>query len=113
MTTTQLTTGAVADGWLVSILLPAAYVPPIFAVLVLIFAAIRSEVLGAVGSIGQEVNKIVADFGTKITWDVAGYDFESHGGAAADGLYIGDTPADQLLAKFADHLCARVESHDQ
>jgi len=39
-----------------------------------LYAAIRSEVLSAVGSLGKEINKPLADFGTEILWNRPGHD---------------------------------------
>lgn len=39
-----------------------------------LFAAIRSEVLGAVDSLGKEINKPIADFGSTIIWNRPGLD---------------------------------------
>lgn len=39
-----------------------------------LYAAIRSEVLSAVASLGKEINKSLADFGTEILWNRPGHD---------------------------------------
>lgn len=39
-----------------------------------LYAAIRSEVLGAVESLGKEINKPIADFGSAILWNRPGLD---------------------------------------
>ncbi|WP_438873301.1 P-loop ATPase, Sll1717 family [Proteus mirabilis] len=39
-----------------------------------LFAAIRSEVLNSVDSLGKEINKPLTDFGTDIVWNRAGVD---------------------------------------
>lgn len=39
-----------------------------------LYAAIRSEVLSAVASLGKEINKPLADFGTEILWNRPGHD---------------------------------------
>lgn len=39
-----------------------------------LYAAIRSEVLNAVASLGKEINKSLADFGTEILWNRPGHD---------------------------------------
>ena len=39
-----------------------------------LYAAIRSEVLSAVASLGKEINKSLADFGTEILWNRPGND---------------------------------------
>lgn len=39
-----------------------------------LYAAIRSEVLGAVDSLGKEINKPIADFGSTILWNRPGLD---------------------------------------
>ncbi len=39
-----------------------------------LYAAIRSEVLGAVESLGKEINKPIADFGSTILWNRPGLD---------------------------------------
>jgi len=39
-----------------------------------LYAAIRSEVLSAVASLGKEINKPLADFGTEILWNRSGHD---------------------------------------
>lgn len=39
-----------------------------------LYAAIRSEVLSAVASLGKEINKPLSDFGTEILWNRPGHD---------------------------------------
>lgn len=39
-----------------------------------LYAAVRSEVLGAVGTLGKEINKPIADFGSTILWNRPGLD---------------------------------------
>jgi hypothetical protein len=39
-----------------------------------LYAAIRSEVLGAVESLGKEINKPITDFGSTILWNRPGFD---------------------------------------
>lgn len=41
------------------------------------YAAIRSEVQVSVASLGKEINKVLADFGTEILWNRAGVDDEN------------------------------------
>lgn len=43
-----------------------------------IIAAIRSEVMTSVSTLGKEINKIVTDFGIKIYWHQAGGDINTH-----------------------------------
>ncbi|MHB8151231.1 MAG: P-loop ATPase, Sll1717 family [Desulfobulbia bacterium] len=43
-----------------------------------IYAAIRTEVLSAIESVGKEINKIIGDFSSQIVWHQSGADNEKH-----------------------------------
>lgn len=43
-----------------------------------IYAAIRTEVLSAIESVGKEINKIIGDFSSQIVWHQSGADNENH-----------------------------------
>ncbi len=43
-----------------------------------LIAGIRTVVLSAVETIGQEINKIISDFGRPLNWQYAGNDYQNH-----------------------------------